>query len=161
MLVSVESSSFESSVLKVWEDRFYYLSGREFDSGRFLRVEQAMLEFERSNYAGVGFGNYSARKKIIPTVFTRINFIGASSPHNVYILLLVEIGILGILIYISFIAKILLSCLKKRILLPIFIPIFFIGHNVEYVYLMHPFLWAFGLLVAIALSKNMPEKYIN
>ena len=149
------------SVLKVWEDRFYYLSAREFDSGRFLRVEHAMLELERSNYTGVGFGNYSARKKIIPTVFTRMSFVGISSPHNVYILLLVELGIFGILIYLMFIAKILLSSMKKKILLPIFIPIFLIGHNVEYVYLMHPFIWAFALIVAIALSRNMPQKYIT
>ena len=67
------------SVLTVWEDRFYYLSAREYDSGRFLRIEHAMQEFERSDYIGVGFGHYSARKKIIPTVFTRMSFVGISS----------------------------------------------------------------------------------
>lgn len=149
---------FNPSVLKVWEDRFYYLSAREFDSGRFLRIDHAMAELEQSNYTGVGFGNYSARKKIIPTVFTRMTFVGISSPHNVFILLLVELGIFGLLTYLLFICKILLSSLKKKTLLPMLIPIFLIGHNVEYVYLMYPFAWAFALLIAIALSRNMPEK---
>jgi O-antigen ligase len=152
---------FNPSVLKVWEDRFYYLSAREFDSGRFLRIDHAMVELERSNYTGVGFGNYSARKKIIPTVFTQMTFVGISSPHNVFILLLVELGIFGLLAYLIFICKILLSSLKKKTLLPMLIPIFLIGHNVEYVYLMYPFAWAFALLIAIALSRNMPEKSLG
>ena len=149
---------FNPSVSKVWEDRFFYLSAREFDSGRFLRIDHAMVELERSNYAGVGFGNYSARKKIIPTVFTQMTFVGISSPHNVYILLLVELGIFGLLAYLIFICKILLSSLKKKTLLQMLIPIFLIGQNVEYVYLMYPFVWAFALLIAIALSRHMPEK---
>lgn len=149
---------FNPSVLKVWEDRLHYLSAREFDSGRFLRVDHAMVEFERSDYLGVGFGNYSARKKIIPTVFTRMTFVGLSSPHNVFILLLVELGVFGLIAYLIFVCKILFSSLRKNSVLAILIPIFLIGHNVEYVYLMYPFLWAFALLIATALSRNMPER---
>lgn len=154
--------SFFPSVVDVWTDRFYYsMSKGELDSGRFLRVEHALTEFESSNYSGVGLGHYSPRKKIIPTTFTRLEFLGRSSPHNVYLLLLVEAGIVGLIAYLFFVLKILLSSRKKKVFLPIFIPIFLLGHNVEYVYIMYPYIWALALLVAIALSHKIRPRILN
>ncbi|MDG1668453.1 MAG: O-antigen ligase family protein [Opitutae bacterium] len=147
---------FRPDVVEQWRKRVDYFRGDAFDdAGRGYRFAMAYETFKDSNGFGVGLGNYSARKKIMPF---GADVVGISSPHNVYLLLLAETGVIGLISYLMLIGGVLLRAFKagRHMVLVGLLIILFIGHNVEYVYLHSPFLWVFALLLAYACHSG-PE----
>lgn len=141
---------FKPDVVEQWRKRVDYMRGDiTHIGGRDYRYAVAYETFVDSNGLGVGLGNYSARKKIMPF---GANVVGTSSPHNVYLLMLTETGVVGLIAYLSLIGAVLWRAFKsgRHIALVGLAVILLIGHNVEYIYLHSPFLWVFGLLLAYA-----------
>ncbi|PQJ28060.1 O-antigen ligase family protein [Rubritalea profundi] len=135
-------------VVEQWRKRVDYFKGDAFDlAGRDVRGAQAIAIAKKSHYLGVGLGNYSPRKKLMLGSAKRA---GIGSPHNVYLLLLGEIGIVGALGYIALQIRVLYRGYKYNRWMAT-IGLFILlgaGHNTEYVYLHMPFIWVFALLLA-------------
>lgn len=133
-----------------WQQRIFNAGGNIFDStGRDYRFVEAYNTFVESNFMGIGMANYLGRQKFTPGNERQA---AKSSPHNVYLLILAETGFLGICAYIVFLASIAISAYRYRryMCLGALIVIWAIGHNVEIVYVLVPFLWIYGLLLAYA-----------
>jgi|GEM_PF-6902009 len=143
------------AVVEQWRQRVEYFKGDAFnDAGRGVRYKEAYDTFLETNGLGVGFGNYSPRKKMMPFPS---GVVGRSSPHNVYLLLLAETGVVGLIGYLLLIGAVLrvawksgrhMVCFALLILLTL-------GHNVEYVYLHIPYLWVYALLLAYACHQEV------
>lgn len=93
-------------------NRFVSNSGRAISvtSGRNILWQKAMIAFMEHKTFGIGFGAFQ-------TYFGdhyKIPGIGAFLTHNIYIGLLAETGIVGTVIYVSFMLVCLISTLKLR-----------------------------------------------
>lgn len=142
-------------VVEQWRKRIDYFQGNALDTaGRLYRFEEAYQAFLDSNMLGVGWGNYSPRKKMNPFGH---GVVGNSSPHNVYLLLLAEAGILALVLYLLLICKVLSIAWRsgRHMVVVALLLLLIIGHNVEYSYLHVPFLWVYALLLAYACHENV------
>jgi O-antigen ligase len=104
------------------------------DTGRLYRYEEAWSTFQANPIFGVGSGHYHLRPRYEESGFAPT---GRTSPHNVYLLVLAENGILGTVLFVGgFLLSVrpLLARLSAR---PLAIAVFivgFVGMNVEVLY---------------------------
>lgn len=142
-------------LVEEWRQRVDYFRGNAFDdAGRNWRYKEAYDNFSNTSGLGVGLGNYSPRKKMMP--FPQ-GVVGRSSPHNVYLLLLAEtgaVGLIGYLVLISLVMRLAWKHQRRMILIALLI-IFFIGHNLEFVYLHIPYLWLYALILGYACHQQL------
>lgn len=146
---------FKPDVVEQWRKRVDYFRGNALDTaGRLYRFEDAYNVFIDSNCMGVGWGNYSARKRLN---HFRHGVVGTSSPHNVYLLLLAEAGLLALVLYLILIYKVLSIAWRngRYMVFVALLLLFLIGHNVEYAYLHLPFLWVYALLLGYACHESV------
>lgn len=142
------------ALVEEWRQRVEYFKGEAFnDAGRGIRYEEAYDTFLETNGLGVGLGNYSPRKKMMP--FPQ-GVVGRSSPHNVYLLLLAETGVVGFIGYLFLIGAVMWMAWKsgRHMVFFALLIVLTLGHNVEYVYLHIPHLWVYALLLAYACHQE-------
>ena len=120
-------------------------------SGRDVLIDNVLADFNENNnpITGLGIGNVYPTKDvrtcgIIPT------FPGA--PHNAYVLVFAEQGMLGCLFFILFWLLVLIKTRKKEILFPALLSVVLILFNVETVFAVDT---EFIFLIAILLMLTM------
>ncbi len=77
-----------------------FASGKDNISGRWTLWKNAIILFEQNPLLGIGWKNYPSASHVISRNFTITSFMDA---HNIYLQLLSEAGIVGFVIYISWI----------------------------------------------------------
>ena len=123
-------------------------------SGRDVLIDNVLTDFNENNnpITGLGIGN------VYPTKDVRIcnivpSFSGA--PHNTYILVLAEQGVLGILFFVLFWFITLIKTRNKEILFPALLAVVLILFNVETIFTVDT---EFIFLIAILLMLSLNVK---
>ncbi len=121
------------------------------DNGRYMRYMQAIDYWENHPLIGSGLGSYYHRSPFLR--YLPGYSVGLSSPHNVYLLFLAELGIIGFVPFAGAIAGVFFITLKRRnrIFIAALIPLMVVGVNVELIYFETPWLCALVILFAYAI----------
>lgn len=118
------------------------------DSGRIERLFEAKDIYERKPIFGFGPGRYLAKKRLSES---RFQVVGKTSPHNMYLLNLVEGGVVGLVFFmigIVFICKKIIHSNKTYMFKVGIVLLVIVGFNSEILYGEFPY----ALLVASAIK---------
>lgn len=95
-------------------DRFLNSDIEQQYDNRMMHYDIGFYFVKQKPILGIGINNYLDKTKLdYPSEFGT-NFYLKNPIHNVFLLYAVEIGIIGVLVYISFILKFMLSNIKSR-----------------------------------------------
>ena len=121
------------------------------DSGRFVRYTEALTYFFAHPLGGSGFGSYYFRSSV--DAGSPYSIIGATSPHNVYLLLLAEAGLGGAVAGAAFAFLPVYLWIKRNTAGALILAIVLWGLcNVEVCLLEAPFLPLMALLISMEIT---------
>lgn len=137
--------------------------GRAYSSnyGRIDRALEAIGDFRENPFFGCGFGQYTPRGRFQYQLGID-DFVSITSPHNIYLLISAELGILFGIIILLFLGYITLTSYARQgfslgfIMLSVLL---LIGFNTEILYLDGNFGVLFSLLVAVSLADLRAISY--
>lgn len=121
-------------------------------TGRIMRFDEAYQYWSNNVIFGSGLGGYYSRAewlRYLPGIGE-----GSTSPHNIYLLMLAESGIVGFLPFMLIMSLILIRSFKNAnyITTWMLVVVFALGMNVELIYLETPSILIFCLMLSMALS---------
>lgn len=105
------------------------------DNGRVIRYVEAYNYWTEEPILGSGLGGYYIRKRWLRTLPGIV--VGVTSPHNVYLLVLAELGLVGFIPFMFLVLSPLYNSFKRRNIVLMFglLVLYGVGMNVELIYL--------------------------
>jgi O-antigen ligase len=118
-------------------------------SGRFWRYEQAVETSYENLFIGLGGNRYYADSL---EFYKKPNLVSISSPHNVYLLLLVEHGLFVMFSFIGLFLQLIWKFHKSgkyRQLMPVIVLLIF-SFQVELIFITRPLIYLFSIMLLLA-----------
>jgi hypothetical protein len=128
----------------------------DFTTGRDIRWIDALNTISNNAIVGVGLGAYNSGKRVLLIENNAIH--QNSSPHNLYLLLLAEVGILGLISFIWFLREIYkyskINFNSNKILFITFWISIIVINNIEVVNRDMEFSFIFYLIFSLSRTEN-------
>lgn len=118
----------------VGEDILGAFEKRGLKDDRDVRRAAAISVFENYVFTGIGVGQYISPERMQAK---GVYGIGLTSPHNTYLLILAEGGVIGIIIFLAGLSTVFFEIVSRRLKSPLtigLVTILMIGMNVEIFY---------------------------
>lgn len=99
------------------------------EDGRLFNIKKGLSIFVDYPILGTGFGTYgsSASKMITPSLYEKYGLYDSFYSDNEYVVVLVETGIVGTLLFISFVISLFVYCLNNKHKILILFSFLFLG----------------------------------
>lgn len=125
-------------------------------SGRVWRYEQAFQTSYENSFIGLGGSRYYADSL---EFYKKPDFLSISSPHNVYLIILVEHGLISLFCFMSVLFAPIIRMLKSgftRQIMPVVL-LFLFSFQVELIFVYRPMIYLVALILMLTFVMHQPS----